>query len=149
MKPATRTPTAVALPQRLVLYDGVCGFCDWLVQWLLAKDRDGRLSFAPLQGETAAFLRSRHATVPVATETMVYVESGEGHEERVYLRSEAAFKTCAELPHPWRWIAWLRVLPRPLTDLGYRGFAAIRYRIFGKLDACKVPATSERQRFLP
>lgn len=39
--------------RHLVLYDGVCGLCDRAVQFLLAEDRDGVLTYAPLQGETA------------------------------------------------------------------------------------------------
>ena len=49
-----------APPARIVLYDGVCGFCNGSVRWLIARDRDARLHYAPLQGETAAALRARH-----------------------------------------------------------------------------------------
>ena len=38
------------LPERLVLYDGA-------VRWLPERDPAGRLCFAPLQGETTAWLR--------------------------------------------------------------------------------------------
>ena len=49
------------LPAQLVLFDGVCGFCDLTVQWLLQHDRASVLRFAPLQGPTAAALRLRGA----------------------------------------------------------------------------------------
>jgi predicted DCC family thiol-disulfide oxidoreductase YuxK len=39
-------------------------------------------------------------------------------------------------------------MPRPLRDLGYDLVASNRYRIFGKLDACRLPSPEERARFL-
>jgi predicted DCC family thiol-disulfide oxidoreductase YuxK len=137
-----------ALPPRLVLYDGVCGLCDRTVQWLLSHDPDGKLHFAPLQGETAAALRGRLPQIPSEVETIVFVER-EGEGERVYLRSRAAFHIVRHLPGPVRFLALLRVLPRVVTDLGYRMVARVRYRIWGQLEQCRVPLPGERARFHP
>lgn len=136
-----------ALPPRLVLFDGVCGFCDDAVQWLLARDPTGRLHFAPLQGETAAALRRLHPEIPEDLDTLVFVESQAGGS-RVYLRSQAIFRACGQLAGPWRSLALLRFLPRAASDAGYRWFARRRYAWFGKLDACRVPDASVRRRFL-
>jgi predicted DCC family thiol-disulfide oxidoreductase YuxK len=134
--------------ERIVLFDGVCGFCDRSVRWLLARDGRRRLRFAPLQGETAAALRARHAEIPEGVGTIVYVERA-GGGERVYLRSEALFRIARELDGPWRRLAWLAVLPRALTDLVYAPVVRWRYRLFGRLDACRLPTPEERDRFLP
>jgi predicted DCC family thiol-disulfide oxidoreductase YuxK len=144
-------PAAVPSPaafQRLVLFDGVCGFCDATVRWLLDRDSEGRLHFAALQGETAAALRRRHPEIPDAIDALVYVDATDG-SERVYLRSEAVFRIWAEVEPTRPLLRWLRRLPRPLTDLGYRLFARLRYRLFGRVDACRVPSPEERARFLP
>lgn len=136
------------LPPRLVLYDGVCVFCNRSVQWLLAADRDARLCFAPLQGATAAALRRRHPEIPGDVDTIVYVETADG-QERVSLRSEAIFRIYAALELKSRLTPWMRRLPRWGMDLAYRLFVRFRYRIFGKLDACPVPSAKQRDRFLP
>ena len=113
-----------APPARIVLYDGVCGFCNGSVRWLSARDRAGRLHYAPLQGETAAALRARHPEIPTALETIAFVE-----EDRVSLQSAAVFRVLRELGPPWRWIAAVRwLLPRALWDAAYRAFARRRYR---------------------
>ena len=136
-----------AAPFRLVLFDGVCGFCDRLVRWLIARDPERRLCFSPLQGEAAAALRLRHPQIPRDLDTMVYVEvTGAG--ERVYLRSEAMFRVLREVRSPWRRLAWLGVLPRFLTEPAYAVFVRHRYRLFGKLDACALPDPGERVRFV-
>ena len=132
------------LPDRLVLYDGVCGFCNASVQWLLAHDASRRLRYAPLQGPTAAALRARLPAIPADIDTIVFIEGGE-----VYLRSAAAFRMASHLPAPWSWLRGFGLLPRALTDLAYRAVAAVRYRIWGKLDACPIPGAAERALFLP
>jgi predicted DCC family thiol-disulfide oxidoreductase YuxK len=136
------------LPPRLVLFDGVCNFCDGAIRWLVARDPQTRLCFASLQGETSARLRREHPEIPADLETLVFVTTA-GGVSRVFLRSDAIWRVCAELSGPWRALAWLRFLPRTLRDFGYREFARRRYRWFGKLDSCRIPDERERARFWP
>jgi predicted DCC family thiol-disulfide oxidoreductase YuxK len=137
-----------ARAERIVLYDGVCGFCNGSVRWLIARDGDARLRFAPLQGETAAALRARHREIPTALDTIAFVERGPSGE-RVWLRSAGVFRALRELSRPWRWIAALRFLaPAALWDVAYRAFARRRYRWFGEYQACPIPPPEVRARFL-
>ncbi len=136
--------TPPSLPDRLVLYDGECGMCDGLVQWTLAHDPTGRFRFAALQGATADALRVRFPEMPRGIDTVVYLEGG-----KLFFRSAAAFAIAAHLPAPWSWFRAFGLLPRVLTDLGYRLVARVRFRVWGKLDACRVPTLAERARFFP
>ncbi|RME28250.1 MAG: DUF393 domain-containing protein [Deltaproteobacteria bacterium] len=133
----------------LVLYDGECGFCDRTVQWLLDHDRDGVLHFAPLDGPTARAVRQRHPRIPPDLDSIVYVETDTGGRERVYWYSRAIFRICRRLPAPWSLLAVLSVIPHVVADLAYRGFARVRYRIFGRVDHCRLPDAHQRARFLP
>jgi predicted DCC family thiol-disulfide oxidoreductase YuxK len=133
-----------SLPPRLVLYDGVCGFCDRVVQWLLAHDREARFTFAPLQGPTAAAARAAHPEIPLSIDTVVFVDEG-----RAWLRSAAFVRLSRYLPAPWRALRFLGVVPAALLDVGYAIIARVRYRIFGKLDTCRIPTPAERARFRP
>ncbi len=132
----------------IVLYDGLCGFCDASVQWILRSDRAARFRFAALQGETAAAVLARHPELPVSLDSLLLVEEDEG-EERVFWRSAAVLRICAGLPGFWRALTWFGVLPRPLTDLGYRALARVRYRVWGRRQSCRIPSEAERARFLP
>lgn len=135
-----------AVFEHLVLYDGLCGFCDSTVQWLIDLDPHARLHFAPLQGPLAAALRARHPAIPEDIDTFVFVVRSEGRET-VLVRSQAIVGACSLLdPVPW-WVAILRWVPRPLADLGYRVFAGQRYRFFGTRDECRIPTPEERARF--
>jgi predicted DCC family thiol-disulfide oxidoreductase YuxK len=134
----------VPLPPRIVLYDGVCGFCNATIQWLLRHDHEGSLRFAALQGDTAARLRAAHPEIPADIDTIVFVDEG-----RVALRSRASFALARHLPAPWRWIRAFGWLPAPLTDIAYNAVAAVRYRIWGRYDTCPIPLPEQRARFLP
>jgi predicted DCC family thiol-disulfide oxidoreductase YuxK len=134
----------------LVLFDGVCVLCDSSVRWLLKADRDRRLTFAPLQGETARRVLDRHPEAPAELRTIVYVRGfGSGSGERVYLRSDALAAVLQDLGGGYAVLALFRVLPRFLRDRLYDFIATHRYRWFGKLDACRLPEKGEEKRFLP
>ena len=133
----------------VLLYDGLCGFCDHAVQFVLARDRHARLRFAPLQGEFAQGVRERHPEL-AGVDSLVLVErdARTGHE-RVYVRSDGALRVAHHLGGAWRLAALLRVVPRALRDLAYDGFARVRYRVFGRHDTCPLPPPAQRSRFLP
>jgi predicted DCC family thiol-disulfide oxidoreductase YuxK len=130
--------------RNLVLYDGECGLCDRLVQFLLRHDKRGVLSYAPLQGETA---RPFVGDQP-ALDTMMFVERADDGSTRVFVRSRGAFRILGKLGWFWRILSWARILPVFLTDLGYRFIAKNRIRWFGRVDACRIPDASLKPRFL-
>jgi predicted DCC family thiol-disulfide oxidoreductase YuxK len=113
------------------------------VRWLLERDR-GLIRYAPLQGTTAAELRSRFPSIPDTLESVVLVDG-----ERAFLRSKAFLHASRYLDRPWRWAYQLRWLPAVLLDPLYRVVAHYRYRWFGHYDECRLPSERERQRMLP
>ena len=137
-------PPSAPLPPFIVLYDGVCGLCSRAVAWLIARDEERHLAFAPLQGETAAYLRKLHPEIPSDLDSVVYLEPGGLH-----LRSKAFLHASRHLGRPWRWAYWLRWLPAFPLDLSYRLVARIRYRVWGRYDACRAPAGANPGRLLP
>jgi predicted DCC family thiol-disulfide oxidoreductase YuxK len=121
------------------------------MRWLVDRDRNRRLLFAPLQGETARAVLARHADVDAddSVSTVVYVRDFGGSSERVYLRSDAALAILRDVGRGYQVLSAFRALPRGLRDLVYDWIASHRYRWFGKLDACRLPGPGEGQRFLP
>jgi len=128
----------------VILYDGTCGLCHRSVRWILRHERDHELQFAPLQGETAQQLRTRHPEIPEELQTVVLVDE----DDRVRMRSKAFLYSSRHLRAPWRWAYGVRWLPAFLLDLGYRVIAAIRYRVWGRAELCDLPSPEHRARFL-
>jgi predicted DCC family thiol-disulfide oxidoreductase YuxK len=141
MKPAARHDRFV---EPIVLYDGTCGLCSKSVRWILRHERDHELRFAPLQGSTAGELRAKHPEIPVELDSVVLVDA-----DRVFLRSKTFLHVARHLRAPWRIGYYLRWFPAVVLDLGYRVIARLRYRIWGRADACEIPSPENRARFLP
>ena len=115
----------------------------------MLRDVDRRLHFAPLQGETAAAVRAAMpGSISGQPETVVFAER-DGDVVRISYRSDAALRILAVAHVAPRAVRFLRLLPRPLRELGYRVVARIRYRVWGKLETCRVPTPDQRDRFLP
>jgi predicted DCC family thiol-disulfide oxidoreductase YuxK len=74
---------------------------------------------------------------------MVVVADG-----KVHTGSDAALILARHLRSPWRWLALLWIVPRPLRDTVYRWVARNRYRWFGESETCRVPTPELRSRFL-
>ena len=131
----------------VLLYDGLCGFCDGTVQFILQHDRRGALRFATLQGDFARGVIERHPEL-AGVDSLVLVERAASGEERIYVRSEGALQVAKYLGGAWTLARGLRIVPRFLRDLVYDGFARVRYRVFGRYDACPIPSAEQRARFI-
>ena len=130
----------------VLLYDGVCGFCNKSVQLILDHDRRGEMRFAALQSDYGQAVIERHSELR-GVDSVVFVEQTPGGE-RIYTRSNAALKVAAYLGGFWKIFLAARVLPRALRDYCYDLFARNRYRLFGKYDSCMLPPPEVRSRFL-
>jgi len=132
----------------IILYDGVCGLCNRLVQFLLKRDRRDRLRFASLQSEFAATVLKRHGLDPTDLNTVYLIANHGKTNEQVLARSDAIIKALDSLGGIWRIAPLGKVLPRPLRDMFYKAVAANRYRVFGKSDSCMMPEPRHRQKFI-
>ena len=130
----------------VLLYDGVCGFCNQAVQTILKHDRRGVLRFAALQSGFGQGVLERHPEL-AGVDSVVFVERGPGGE-RVHVRSAAALRVAAYLGGWWKLFLAARVVPAPVRDFFYDLVARYRYRFFGKYDACLLPPPEVRARFI-
>jgi predicted DCC family thiol-disulfide oxidoreductase YuxK len=136
-------------PTTIVFYDGVCGLCNRLNQFLLRRDRDALIRFAALQSPIAGQLLAAHGLDPLDLDTVYVMADWTTDSERVLARSRAVLHALSQLGGPWPALARLgSLVPRPLADLVYRAVARSRYRIFGKYDRCQIPPPEWRKRFL-
>lgn len=132
----------------VLLYDGLCGFCDGTVQLILRHDRRGTMRFATLQGEFARDVMGRHPELD-GVDSLVLVEpAGASGVEKVYTRSTGALRVARYLGGPWHLARVTAIVPRFLRDWAYDGFARIRYRVYGRYDSCPIPTPEQRSRFI-
>ena len=134
--------------QHLLLYDGVCGLCDWLVQAVLARDRRAVFHFASLQSPAAKAVLGRFGRNPDDLNTIYVVVNYKEAGPRLLSKGRAALFATEALGWPWRAARLLGVLPHGLLDWGYGLVARHRYRVFGRYDQCVIPPPEHRARFL-
>lgn len=131
-----------------MLYDGVCGLCNRLVQFILKRDAHDRFRFASLQSDFAATLLKRHGADSRDLDTFyVVIEPGQAGE-RVLMRSDAILHVVKMLGGIWSFARVGSILPKSIRDAMYRLVARNRYRVFGKQESCMLPAPEQRAKFI-
>ena len=127
----------------VVLFDGVCNFCNGAVNFVINRDRDGFFKFATLQSEAGEELLNKYGIDKVETDSVVLIE-----DDRAYLHSSAALRIVRKLPGLWPILYAFIIVPKSIRDWVYRLFAKHRYRLFGRQDQCMIPTPEIRARFL-
>ncbi|MSR07793.1 MAG: DUF393 domain-containing protein [Gemmatimonadetes bacterium] len=131
----------------VLLYDGLCGFCNGTVRFILERDRRRTMTFAALQGDYARGVIARHPELG-GVDSLILVDRPGAADEQVRVRSDAALEIARYLGGLWSVAGVLSLVPRVLRDWGYDLFARSRYRLFGRYESCPVPELSVRERFL-
>lgn len=125
-----------------MLYDGECGLCDRLVQWVLRRDRAAHFRFAALQSEWGQTVLRKHGMPTQAFDTMALIEGDE-----IYVRSAAALRVLRHLPY-WRWMYGFIIVPRPIRDAVYGWVARHRKKWFPAPASCGLPKPGWAERFI-
>ena len=128
--------------QPIILFDGVCNYCNALINFVIRQDKRQVFRFATMQSPAGRALLQQYG-LPEDLDSFVLVDNG-----KALLRSTAALEVMAKLPWYWSWMRFFRVVPRPVRDRAYDLVAKNRYKWFGKREACMVPSAEVRARFL-
>ncbi len=126
----------------IVLFDGVCNFCNRMVNFAIRNDRKGKLRFAPLQSAAGLQLKGKFQVDPTA-DTIVFIENGKS-----YTYAKAAIRICKHLDWPAKALYAFIIIPSFISQPLYKWFAKRRYQWFGKKDTCMIPTPEVRARFL-
>ena len=132
----------------VVLYDGVCGLCNGLNQFLLKRDRHDHFRFASLQSEFAAALLKRHGVSSVDLDTVYVVDNYGQVNERLLSRSDAILHMLRQIGGIWNLFRLGSMIPKSLRDALYNLVARNRYRMFGKYEVCLMPEERFKHKFL-
>ena len=126
----------------ILLFDGVCNFCNGSVQFIIKRDQAAYFQFASIQSEAGQALLAQYK-IPTEVDSVILIENG-----KAYIESTAALKVCRKLDGAWKLFYALLIVPAFIRNFFYRIFAKNRIRIFGQKEACMLPTTKQRTRFL-
>jgi|SRR6187200_237047 predicted DCC family thiol-disulfide oxidoreductase YuxK len=127
----------------IILFDGVCNFCNGSVNFLIRQDKKNVFRFAALQSQTAQKLLAQYKKQKKGFESFVLMQDGKAYE-----KSSAALKVLKKLPWYWKWAQVFWIVPKFIRDGVYDVIARNRYKWFGKKEECMIPTSEVRNRFL-
>jgi len=92
------------------------------------------LHFIPAQSLEGQTILQGYGISPDRLETLILI-----HNQKLLTRSEAVLEIFRHLKGVWKWLFWLKLIPRPLRDMIYRSISRHRYRWFGRQAGCALP----------
>ena len=129
--------------ENIVIFDGVCNFCNGAVNFILTRDRRGTFRFSPAQSSAGGELLKKHGLAPDNLDSFLLI-----HRGKAYTKSDAALVIVRELPGPWKLLYACKVIPKQIRDYLYSLLVKNRYRWFGQRDQCMIPTSDQRQKFI-
>lgn len=131
------------LEHDIVIFDGVCNFCDSSVQFILKHDNNDRYRFVPFQQPTGEALLKKYGIDPATIDSIVLIE-----QQQAFKKSTAILKITRRMSGLWPLMYAFIIVPKFLRDPIYEWIGRNRYRWFGKKEACMIPSPDVRAKFL-
>jgi len=128
--------------QKIVLFDGVCNYCNAMINFAIRYDKNAVLKFAPLQSDTGQRLKEQYKITSEA-DSMIFIENS-----KAYTYSEAAIRIAKRLDWPAKIFYAFTIVPKFIRDPVYKWIAKNRYKWFGKREECMIPTPDVKARFL-
>jgi predicted DCC family thiol-disulfide oxidoreductase YuxK len=125
----------------IVLFDGVCNFCNGSVNFIIGRDAADRFRFAALQSETGRRLVEQFGLSEI--DSIILIE-----DDKAYIHSTAALRIARRLGGILAPLYAGIIVPKFMRDFLYKTFASNRYRLFGRKDECMIPSPQVRAKFL-
>ena len=129
--------------RNIVIFDGVCVFCNGVVNFIINRDPESIFTFSPMQSEIAQSLIKEHQVSKEILNTLMLIKNG-----RCYLKTDAILEIAKDISGFWYLFNMFKIIPRSLRDFLYSKFARNRYNLFGKRNSCMVPTENVKNRFI-
>ncbi len=127
----------------IILFDGVCNFCNAAINFVIDRDTKKRFVFASLQSDTGKHLMKEHRIDTNSLESVILIKP-----TKVYQKSGAVLEISRHLNGLWPALYIFKLVPAPIRNFLYDQFARKRYQLFGKADSCRMPTPDLKARFL-
>lgn len=129
--------------KQIILFDGVCNFCNYWINFIIKHDNKDVFKFAALQSDFAKDYLDKFGYTTNRFDTFILIE-----EDEHFIKSTAALKIAKQLKGWIKLFSIFIIIPSFLRNPFYNLIAKNRYKIFGKKEACRIPAPEEKSKFL-
>lgn len=129
--------------EAVMVFDGHCGLCSAMVDFILRHDTHNRIRLLPAQSVLGEALFTHYGMKSGDYDSVLVLEAG-----KLRVKMDGSLRLFALLGWPWTLTGVARLLPRFLADPLYDLIARHRIQWFGRRDTCRVATPAERERFL-
>lgn len=127
----------------IILFDGVCNFCNASINFVIDHDPKKHFKFAPLQSEIGQAILRKFNKNTEDFDSVILLK-----DNQLYQKSAAALEITEHLSGFWKYLSIFKIFPTFILNFFYDIIAKNRYKIFGKTDSCRMPTPELRERFL-
>lgn len=128
---------------KIILFDGICNFCNSIVNLVLKHDKENIFLFSAQQSVEGQRILARFGKQEQDVNSLIFID-----ENEVFEGADAAIQISKYLRGFPRILYSFRIFPRTVNHTAYNFIAKNRYKIFGKRNECRVPTEKEKKRFL-
>lgn len=127
----------------IILFDGVCNFCNSSVNKIIKHDKKNRFKFAALQSEIGKKLLQKHSIDSTKIDSIILIEN-----DVAFIKSSAILKISKHLNGIYPLAYGFIIIPVFLRDVVYDFIARNRYKWWGKKDSCMIPTSEVKSKFI-
>ncbi|WP_417785125.1 thiol-disulfide oxidoreductase DCC family protein [Tenacibaculum sp.] len=130
--------------KKVILFDGVCNFCNDSVLKVIKYDVKNQFVFTSLQSNIGKEITQYLGVDTSKVDSIILYEPNVAYD----IKSTAALKIMNDFGGIWKLTQVFWVFPESLRNIVYDYIAKNRYKWFGKKDACMIPSKEIQEKFL-
>jgi predicted DCC family thiol-disulfide oxidoreductase YuxK len=135
--------TDIKTDKAIILFDGVCNFCNGWVNTVIQRDKKNYFLFAPLQSAKGKQLIEKYQIDISKTDSVILIE-----HDQSFIKSTAALKVAKHLNGLFPLLYALLIVPAFIRNVVYDYIARHRYKWYGKKETCMIPTAEIREKFI-
>ena len=130
--------------KQLILFDGICDFCNKSILMIIKHDTENKFFFASLQSDIGKEIIANLAIDTLKIDSIILYKPGIAY----YIKSTAAIKIMNQFNGLWIISYLLWIFPEVIRNVVYDFIAKNRYKWFGKKAQCMIPTKKIQEKFL-
>ena len=129
--------------KKIVLFDGVCNYCNDKVNFIIKNDKHDVFRFVALQSETGQKI-IKYLGINPSIDSIILYEPGYAY----FIKSEAVFRIIKHLSSSVQLLLFFNFIPTSIKNLLYDFIAKNRYKWYGKNEQCVLPSEDITGKFI-
>lgn len=129
--------------KKIVLFDGVCNYCNDKINFIIKNDKQDVFRFVALQSETGQKI-IKYLGIDSSIDSIILYEPGYAY----FIKSEAVFRIIKHLSSVVKLLLVFNFIPNSVKNIFYDSIAKNRYNWYGKKESCMMPTEEVKRKFI-